>query len=90
MLKEKLFELIHKQPYGTEEVISIEKIEIKKSFKLCNPREWKMQRCRELYLRKGFLDSPITIHNKYILVDGYTRYLVALELELKEVPIKYL
>jgi hypothetical protein len=94
MIKEKIYEWLHKQPYGTEEVIDISKIIIKKSFKLCTPREWKMDRCREAYKKKKFLDEPITIwinkYGKYILSDGYTRYLLAVENGLDNVPVKYI
>jgi ParB-like chromosome segregation protein Spo0J len=46
------------------------------------------------------LDKPITViaetnekgfHNKYVLVDGYSRYLAAKNwLDIKYVPIKYI
>lgn len=92
MIKDKLYELIHKQPYGTKEVIDINKIKITWQFEKTQPKWWKMVRARERYLKKGFLDEPITIHimyGEYILVDGYTRYLVAKESKLTKVPVKY-
>jgi len=92
-LREKLYELIHKQPYGTEEVVNINEIHIMRDFEVTTPKEWKMERCRKHIKTKGFLDSPITVkirHNRKWLVDGYTRYLVAKELNLTVIPIKYI
>lgn len=92
MLKEKVYELFIRQPYGTKEVIDINKIKVTELFKQCKPKEWKMVRAREHYNKKRFIDEPITIHimyGEYILVNGYTRYLVAKENGLSKVPVKY-
>lgn len=92
-LREMAFEFIHKQPYGTEDVIDIKEAIIKRDFELTTPKPWKMKRCREATAKKGFIDSPITIsirRNKKYLEDGYTRYLVALELHMERIPVKYI
>jgi hypothetical protein len=91
MLKEKLFERLHKQPFGTTEVISTYKIVIPEEFKKreSKPAKWKMIRARKEYHKRGFLDKPIMISKDYILKDCYTRYIVATELGLKVVPVCY-
>lgn len=51
-----------------------------------------------MFLRLGHLDKPITViaeinvrgkHNKFIIVDGYIRYLIAKQYGLEYIPVKY-
>lgn len=95
MLKEKLYEAVHKQPYGTEDVIDIRLIIVPQEFRdpKSKPKKWKMVRSRNEYAERGYLDSPITVHIEdgvYHLADGYTRLLVGFEHGLKQVPVKYI
>lgn len=94
MFLEKVNMLLRKKPQGTENFVHIDKVIITKKFKEKRPKEWKMLRCESEYLINGYLDSPVTLcevknSNKYILVDGYTRYLLAKRLGIKYIPVKY-
>lgn len=97
MLKENLYGLIHKQPYGTDEVINIYDIYIPEDFrtKESRPSKKKMIECRQKFHKLGFLDKPIEVkkqdgYKKLLLVDKYTRLCVGFEMGLKYVPIKYI
>ena len=82
-LRQKVYEFIFKQPYGTEKVVSIGDIIISKEFLNHHPRQWKIDRALDYYHKHGYVDEPITVmrigssndNNTYLLVDGYTRYL---------------
>ena len=59
-----------------------------------------MTRCAIWYEKLGHLDKPITVvaetnergrHNKFILVDGYTRYLyMRYTLKQDMIPVRYI
>jgi hypothetical protein len=98
-LKERLHYIFYKEPYGTDAVIHINDIIIPREFlKLkSKPAYWKMVRARRFYVDHGYVDIPVSVSpiinernkTKYILVDGYTRYLVLKEVGMKEIPIRY-
>ena len=67
--------------------IDIEYIKIPKSFKRTRPREEKLDKVRNYFDEWGKLDKPITIDDDYMLVDGYSRYVVAKEKGMKLVPV---
>lgn len=103
MFRKSKSENVHKfenQPNGTEDVVNIRDIIIPPEFAKSEPCEYKKDRCRRRYYRLGHLDSPISViaetnengqPNKLILVDGYTRMLLARRyLRLDKVPIKYI
>lgn len=72
----------------TDEIkIAIEDIKIPKPFKKTRPREEKLDKVRNYFDEWGKLDKPITIDDDYMLVDGYSRYVVAKEKGLKLVPV---
>jgi ParB-like chromosome segregation protein Spo0J len=100
-IKAKVYEGLHKQPYGTDEVVSRYNIIIPHVFKLksSDPKEWKMERAMAAYKEHGFVDKPILVKtivnkkgrsNKYLLVDGYTRFLTLKKNGITKVPIKYI
>jgi len=87
------------QPKGTEDIVDIRNIIIPPTFAQTEPQSWKMSRCQKRYHQSGHLDSPISVipetnedgkSTKLLLVDGYTRYLLARYIKLKEIPIKYI
>ena len=90
-----LYEFILKRPYGTEIIVDVElsRIKVPVSFKKHPPKSWKMENVREFYNIHGFVDSPITVYydvfGEYVLMDGYTRYLVLMENGVKKIPIKF-
>ena len=49
----------------------------------------KLQELVELISEKRQLDRAITVNEKYILVDGYRRYLAAKQLGIEIVPINF-
>lgn len=67
--------------------VPIERIVIPPHMEKSTPREWKLERVRKRLGTKNRLDKPITVDRDYVLLDGYTRYLVAKEIKLKYVPI---
>lgn len=98
-IKAKLYESLHKQPYGTEDVISIHDIIIPKSFKKksSKPKEFKLDKARSFYLDNGYVDKPIEVKKinmsgktKYLLRDGYTRFIALRNYNVEKAPIKYI
>lgn len=63
--------------------IDINKIRIKKSFK--NPRELKMRKREEYFIKNGEFESIIKIDDYGVLRDGYTSYLLAKKYNIKNV-----
>jgi len=98
--KSKVYETIHKQPYGTEELIDIKDMIIPYCFSLkqSKPKGWKMQKVRDYYNIHNRIDKPITVElimnekgmtNRFLVIDEYTRYLILKENNIRKVPIKY-
>ena len=91
---------LDKVPEGTDEVVSICDIIISNDFKRTKPRIEKIQSAVKHYLKLGLFDVPITViadtneqglHTKFLLVDGYSRYIAAKEwIGLKYIPVKYI
>lgn len=65
--------------------IAIGEIVVSKRFQRNKPREKKMEDVRAHVEKYGTLDKPIVLQGD-LLVDGYARYLVAKEYEMKRVP----
>jgi len=98
----KVAEVIHNkymdQPEDTVEVVRIGDIFVPPEFAKNTPLPYKMKRCKRLFYELGHLDKAITVIaeiNEYgkpiklILVDGYSRYLFALNRKFRRVPVKY-
>lgn len=91
---------LDKTPEGTDEVVAICDIIISNDFKRTKPRIEKIQRAVKHYLKYGSFDVPITViaitneqglHTKFLLVDGYSRYIAAKDwIGLKYIPVKYI
>lgn len=67
--------------------LPLNKIVISPQMQESTPREWKLERVRKRLGDKKRLDKPITVDSDCVLLDGYTRYLVAKEIGMKYVPI---
>lgn len=67
--------------------LPLNEIIIPNHMKNTTPHEWKIKRVRNRLGEKNRLDRPITINSNHVLLDGYTRYLVAKEVGMKYVPI---
>jgi hypothetical protein len=98
-VKEVLQTELEQQPKDTVEVVRIKDIIIPQDFAKTTPLDYKMRRCRSRYNKLGYLDSPITViaeineehrKNKLLLVNGYSRYLLAKKMKLTRVPVKYI
>jgi ParB-like chromosome segregation protein Spo0J len=76
-------------PEGTNGFLPIDKIVIPDDFKNTQPKQYKLDACREYYLKNKRFNKPIIIENDVHLVNGYTRYCIAVELGLKYVPVKF-
>jgi hypothetical protein len=96
MMERYLFE----QPDGTDEVVGIYDIIIPPNFKKTKPQTIKIKRAISYYFKQGMFDKPITVitetnesgfNNKYILVDGYSRYIAASDwMDMRYVPVRYI
>ena len=100
-VKLKMYEVLHGLPEGTEMLVRLEDIIVPDVFRLrsSKPKYWKMLRARNAYEDNGFIDKPLTVEvitneygkpTKYLLVDGYTRYLVLSECRVVKAPVKYI
>lgn len=65
--------------------IRVEDIVILDSFKQTPPKEYKLEEVREYVRANGKLDRPVILKGD-TLVDGYTRYLIAVEFGMEEIP----
>ena len=71
------------------EFIDIKDITIPRRFLETNPDLEKVNKIKDVYFKHNELDKPVSIRKKYILCDGYIRYLIAKELGLKHVLVKF-
>jgi len=89
-----------KVPEGTDEVVSIDDIEIPRNFRRTVTNPDKIKKAVRFYVEHGMLDKPITViaetnehklHNKLWLIDEYSRAIAAHDwIGLKNVPVKYI
>lgn len=68
-----------------ENVKKILLAEVKVPKKFALPNEHKMCRCRKYFSKHGSVDQNIVINKDGVLIDGYVRYLVLKENNVKEV-----
>lgn len=66
--------------------IAISDVKILDSFKKSVPKKFKLERIKDYVNVYNNIDKPITLTEDGVLIDGYTRYLVAKELNIKTVP----
>lgn len=67
------------------EKIDISKVVVPIEFMQTVPAAHKMDKVKEYYKCNGKLDKPIVLSKNNVLVDGYTRYIVAKENGLSEI-----
>lgn len=82
--------LFGKYEIGCEYWVRLDQIIIQEKFKMHPPKFMKMCKKWEWYREKGELQSPIILNNDFILVDGYTSYLIAKKAELGKVPVYFI
>ena len=83
-------------PPDTEEINNIEKIFITKEFRKSYPSPKKIIEYTKRYEQTGMIDKAIVVKKdivfgkeKYILTDGYIRYLILKQNGIGEVPVKF-
>jgi ParB-like chromosome segregation protein Spo0J len=67
--------------------VSIENIKEVPEYKELIPENNSYEELKKSIQQLGFLD-PITVNKKYEILDGYTRYRIAKELGIKEIPVE--
>lgn len=67
--------------------MKISDIRVKRSFKQTEPGAEKMNFCREFYRDNGYIDKPIIVDGRGVLIDGYIRYLVLKENNVNETNV---
>lgn len=65
--------------------IDINKVVVPTEFMQTVPATYKIEKVQEHYKSNGKLDKPIVLSKNNVLVDGYTRYIVAKENGLSEI-----
>lgn len=75
--------------YG-DTYLPLSEINVPKHFAKSIPSDWKIQRVKYRLGSKNKLDKPITIDQNRCIVDGYTRYLVAKEIGIRYVPVRWI
>lgn len=68
--------------------MNVSDIIITDSFAATTPCRKKMDVCREYYNQHNRLDKNITVNNRNILIDGYIRYLILRENNIKETSVE--
>ena len=91
-----IIEYLKRCPYDTEQMMDITRIAIPIEFATSRPRQEKFDTYMKFYINNGYFDKPIEVQESpnqnsdlVFLRDGYIRYLIALKLKLKKVPIKW-
>lgn len=83
-------------PRDTKDIVPMSKILIPKLYIQSTPPDFKMEMCRDYFVRRGKLDKSVTVvpsvkrEGYYILKDEYIRYLILKELKIENIPIKFL
>ena len=67
--------------------IKLNKINIPEDFRNKQPKSFKIENAIKYYKNNGCFDKLITIDGNKTLVDGYARYLAAVALGLKSIPV---
>ena len=83
-------------PPDTEEINNIEKIFITKEFRKSYPSPKKIIEYTKRYEQTGMIDKAIVVKKdivfgkeKYILTDGYIRFLILKQNGITQVPVKF-
>ena len=74
---------------GNEYWVNLNDIKITPQFKETPPRFIKMVQKYDWYCKHGEFQSPIKLTRDFVLVDGYTSYLLAKKFDLDKVPVYF-
>lgn len=69
--------------------VSIKDIEIQEDFKNHKPSKQKLNKKYDWYSKHGEFQSPIILNRDFVLIDGYTSYLIAENYNLGKVPVYF-
>lgn len=69
--------------------VYLKDIEITSQFQETQPRFVKMAQKYDWYCKHGEFQSPIRLTKNFVLVDGYTSYLLAKKFNLDKVPVYF-
>ena len=69
--------------------IPVNKVSIPSEYRLTPPNKKNMENKWEYVRKPGKMQSPILLSRDFVLVDGYTSYLIACEAELGKIPVQF-
>lgn len=81
--------LFGKYEIGYEYLVYLKDIEITPQFQETQPRFVKLAQKYDWYCKHGNFQSPIRLTRNFVLVDGYTSYLLAKKFNLDKVPVYF-
>lgn len=87
----KFKKFIFKKNYnvGCEYWVNMKDIEIQEDFEKHKPRIFKMKQKEDWYSKHGSFQSSIILNRDFVLVNGYTSYLIAEKYGLGKVPVYF-
>ena len=74
---------------GYEYWVYLRDIKISPEFEITPPRFKKMGQKWSYYRNTGEFESPIILNRDFVLIDGYTSYIIANKSEIEEVPVYF-
>ena len=74
---------------GYEYWVYLKDIKISPEFEKTPPRIKKMGEKWSYYKNTGEFESPIILNRDFVLIDGYTSYIIAKKLEMDKVPVYF-
>lgn len=84
---------------GADDMVNTEDVVVPTSFARSHTSEIKIGNAISFYRKHGYFDKPITVipetnerglHNKLVIVDGFSRYIAAIRLHIDIIPAKYI
>ena len=81
--------LLGKYESGYEYWVYLKDIKINPDFEKTPPRKNKFSQKMDYYLKHGEFQSPIILNRDFVLVDGYTSYLIAEKCHIDKVPVYF-
>ena len=74
---------------GCEYWVDLKDIDIPIDFLRHHPRREKMDRKWDYYKQTGEFESPILLNRNFVLIDGYSSYIIAKTGNLHRVPVYF-
>ena len=74
---------------GCEYWVYLRDIKISPEFERTSPRFKKMGEKWSYYRNTGEFKSPIILNRDFVLIDGYTSYIIAKKSEMDKVPVYF-